>query len=276
MKTNILCVVVLYGNRLHESVSYRAVRAQAGACGADVAFYVHDNSPEADPEAVCSEKVVYCHCPENCGLGAAYNAAAKYASEHDMEWILLLDQDTALPDGFLRSYVEAIEHDPQFRLFVPQVNLSDGKPMSPLRRWRPQRMQLKQGTTYSLRRYMLINSGLCMKTDTFLRCGGYDERIWLDFADTQFCFRLLHHGIERFYLLKCTCLQNFSNEEIDPERLKSRFEIYLRCARACRNYDFSDWFFRQYGIVLHTISLSRRTRSCFFLKKFFSEYVFHC
>ena len=273
MKTNILCVVVLYGNRLHESVSYRAVRSQAGACGADVAFSVHDYSPEADPEAVRSEEVVYRHCPENRGLGTAYNAAAEYASKNGISWLLLLDQDTELSDGFLRAYVDAIGSHPDTEVFVPQVLLPDGDFLSPMRRWKKQRRPLVAGGCYPLGRYAVINSGMCVATQLFLRSGGYNEKVWLDFSDTQFVRRLVRAGTSRFYLLTCACTQNFSSEERDRSALKRRYEIYLDCARNCEFIDWSDCLFRLQSVLSHTLMLTFRTHDAYFLRKFFFNYI---
>lgn len=273
MKINILCVVVLYGKRLHESVSYRAARAQAGACGADVAFYVHDNSPEADPGFVSASGMIYRHCPENKGLSAAYNAAAEYASKNGIRWLLLLDQDTELSDGFLRAYVDAIGSHPDTEVFVPQVLLPDGDFLSPMRRWKKQRRPLAAGSRYPLGRYAVINSGMCISTRLFLLSGGYNEKVWLDFSDTQFVRRMLRAGTSRFFLLRCACTQNFSNTEQSRSALKRRYEIYIGCARNCEYIDLNDRVFRLQSVLSHTLMLTLRTHDTYFLRKFFFNYI---
>lgn len=269
------CVIVLYKMRLEESPSFRSVYAQAKRqTRAKIGFFICDNSPMADNKRSEYPDVHYEHHPENKGLGYAYNAAARYSRQKGLEWLILLDQDTILSDDFLACYAETLPIHPEVELFASQIFLPSKKELSPLRRWKAQKRSLQPDKLYLLKHYLLINSGLCIKLALFERSGGYDERVWLDFADTQFIRRIMRIGIEQFYLLPCFCVQNFSNEETELEKLKSRFDIYLQCARACRYFHFSDWLCGQYGIILHTISLCRRTRSLFFLKRLFIRYVF--
>lgn len=272
----ILCVVVLYGMRLKESSSYRAVRGQAARSGADVGIYVHDNSLEADAEAATNAEIVYRHSPENCGLGAAYNAAARHAEREGFGWLLLLDQDTQLPDDFLKSYVDAIDENPEaLRVFVPHIAHLNGQPLSPIRRWRRNRWPKVSEGAVPMKHYLLINSCLCVDTRTFLECGGYDERVWLDFSDLQFVQRLQHAGTRRFGLLPCRCVQNFSNNETDAAKLKRRYEIYIACARNCTRYGWSDGLFRFYCVLSHTVALTLKTRSGYFLRIFTTRYILH-
>ena len=142
----------------------------------------------------------------------------------------------------------------------------------PFRRWKAQKNPLSPGRIYPIKHYLLINSGLCVKLSLFERSGGYDERIWLDFADTQFVRKLWHSGERYFYLLPCKCFQNFSNEQTNIEKLQSRFEIYLECGKNCKFLDFPDWAFRQYCVISHTLSLTIRTRKISFLTKSITKY----
>lgn len=274
MAISILCTIVLYKTRLQESRSFSAVYAQAKNTGAEISFFIYDNSSDADPYASDFPGVHYVHCPENKGLGVAYNAAARYAKEKGFDWVLLLDQDTVLPDNFLQSYVKAIQENPGIQVFAPRVTLSGKSLLSPMKRWRKQATHLVAEKTYPIRQYLVINSGLCVKTSLFMQSGGYDEKVWLDFADMQFIRKLLHVGVRRFYLLSCECMQHFSNLETDPEKLKQRFDIYIACARNCEYFDMADWIFRQYCVLSHTIGLTIRTRSVYFLKCFFTRYLF--
>ncbi|WP_418409735.1 glycosyltransferase [Alistipes sp.] len=274
MAVNILCVVVLYKMQLNRSASFLSLYRQVGDCDATVDFFIYDNSPLADVGLSEFPDIHYFHCPGNTGLGTAYNAAARYAEEKGFDWVLLLDQDTVLPDNFLQSYVKAIQENPGIQVFAPRVSLSGKSLLSPMKRWRKQATHLVAEKTYPIRQYLVINSGLCVKTSLFMQSGGYDEKVWLDFADMQFIRKLLHVGVRCFYLLSCECMQHFSNLEADPEKLKQRFDIYIACARNCEYFDMADWIFRQYCVLSHTIGLTIRTRSVYFLKCFFTRYLF--
>lgn len=268
MKLSIGCVVVLYRMRLNESPSFRAVWEQAGRSDVAVHFFVQDNSPEADNEvAETYPGVRYRHCPENPGLGNAYNAGTRYAAEKGAEWLLLLDQDTTLPDDFLECCVRSIETHPRMRIFAPEVFVDESEQLSPLRRWKAQPRPLVAKRDYPVKHYLLINSGLCVSRDLFEKAGGFDEEVWLDFADMQFVRRLLHAGERRFYLMDCRCRQSFSGRETDVEKLKVRFDIYLKCARQCKYLDFADWAFRKYCVIVHASSLTVSMNNTYFIKK---------
>lgn len=266
----ICCVIVLYKMRLNESPAFR--RAYAQKCiQHKIRFFIMDNSPEADNTYQNYPDVHYEHCPDNKGLGHAYNAAARFANKERLEWLLLLDQDTILAEGFFDSYINAISTHPDISLFVPQVLLSNGSALSPLRRWKAQKKVLNSNRCYPIKHYLLINSGLCVRLSIFERCGGYNEQIWLDFADTQFIRKIWHLGEKYFYLLPYNCYQTFSDTEIELDRIKSRFDIYLECASHYQYLDLADWLFFQHCRLSHILSLTIRTRSGYFIKRFIAK-----
>lgn len=270
---NILCTIVLYKMKLCESKSFLAIYNQAMSYKKKITFYIHDNSPiKNDVDFKDYQNLCYVHCPENKGLGYAYNKAALHAKKHHISWLLFLDQDTNLPSNFLQKYIEAISLHPDISLFSPLVRITDKEILSPMRRWKKQHKPLDPDTIYPVNNYMLINSGLCVHIDAFYLANGYKESIWLDFADTQFVRKLFHNRVNSFYLISSECIQNFSNRETDIDQLKKRFDIYMECAKNCDYLDFDDWLFRQQCILSHTLSLTFRSYSIYFIKHFFSKY----
>lgn len=265
----ILIVIVLYKKKIADSISYRIIKEQ---CNQNCKIFIYDNSPVIDSDFV-KYPISYIHDHSNGGLGKAYNSAAQYAKENDIDWLLILDQDTNFPDCFLDSYIQVINTYPDVSLLVPQIRLPDGTLLSPGYKKR-QLKNMEPSVFYPLNAYLLINSGLCIRTNIFLQVKGYNENIWLDFSDIQFTRKLLHFGIKYFFLLPSECIQDFSNNELDIETLKQRFTIYIECAGQCEYFDFSDWIFRQYGILRHTMALSLRTMSYYFIKCYFTRYLF--
>lgn len=264
---SICCVIVLYKMRLSESPAFRDAYAQ-NSIYYNIRFFIMDNSPEAESTHQNYPDVHYEHCPENKGLGYAYNTAAQFASIEKLGWLLFLDQDTILTKGFFDSYIHHISAYPEVSIFVPQVLLPEGGELSPLRRWIAQKKALKPGQLYPIQHYLLINSGLCVKLSVFNSCGGYNEQVRIDFADTQFVRKIWHSGEKYFFLMPYTCYQTFSNTETDLEKLKARYEIYLECAGKYKYLDFADWLFFKHCLLSHMISLTIRTKSSYFFKRF--------
>ena len=72
------------------------------------------NSPRAQHINTYDGLIInYLHDPENSGVSRAYNVGALHAKKNQRQWILLLDQDTTLPDTFLERYGDAIEKNPK-------------------------------------------------------------------------------------------------------------------------------------------------------------------
>lgn len=272
---DILCTIVLYKMKLCESKSFLTIYNQTMDYKTNVTFYIHDNSPSINDKSFKDLKNLhYTYSPENKGLGYAYNKAAEYANRHHIPWLLFLDQDTSLPNNFLQNYIEAINSHPNISLFSSLVRITDKEILSPMRRWRKQDKPLTPDTIYPVNNYMIINSSLCVHIDAFYRANGYKESVWLDFADTQFVRKLFHNKVDSFYLIPSECIQNFSNKETDIDKLKKRFDIYLECAKNCDYLDLNDWLFRQKCIISHTLSLTFRSNSIYFIKHFLFKYIF--
>src|SRR5690606_15818190 len=84
-------------------------------------IYVYDNSPNIDEEAIANPFVFYVHDNKNPGVSKAYNEGAKFAKDNGKNWILLLDQDTQLPEDFLRKIEENIHEYPPCQLYAMRL-----------------------------------------------------------------------------------------------------------------------------------------------------------
>ena len=253
-------VIVIYKINLGASECYRIFLSQLPVDH----FMVYDNSPEDFVQNMdeLPEKAIYLRDLTNGGVSVAYNAAANYACEHAYDRILLLDQDTIFP---VSMYYEMMRCDSE--VCAPQVVLKNGMPFSPTA-WHHGMLRgvaLSAGQ-YSLRDYMLINSGLCVSTELFLRAGGYNEKVKLDFADFQFMHRLLA-VTDSFCLLNAVAEQDFSNDKTDVKVLYGRYCMYIEGARHYQADKMKDKLKILWLVLLHTLALTKRTLSMVFLKK---------
>jgi glycosyltransferase involved in cell wall biosynthesis len=217
--------------------------------------------------------VEYIHCSENKGLSFAYNQGANYARKNNIDWIVLLDQDTAFSEDFICRLNEAIELHSNIKLFAPIIRLNKDRPFSPTRykHKRGYNLKLKSGL-YSLFRYSPVNSGMVVNTISYFESGGYNPLIKLDFSDYQFIERF--RKIEgMFYLLNTVAIQDFSNNEKDIDKLIIRFKIYCECARKCERKNIFDSLEYFYSVLRHTIGLLIKTRKIIFLYVFFTNYL---
>jgi hypothetical protein len=111
----------------------------------------------------------------------------------------------------------------------------------------------------------LINSGLCVSTDLFCSVGGYNEKVRLDFADFQFMYRV-RKKTHTLQLLNAVAVQDFSNEETDVKRLYSRYQKFLEGAGSVQVESFKERMRIIWLVFLHTLALTKRTKSMCFVK----------
>jgi GT2 family glycosyltransferase len=140
--SKILIVVVRYGTLLEESETIRTLgdcMVQDAELARHFSTLVWDNTPVAQSIAGLPIPIEYRHSGENVGVAGAYNYALEVAEQRGFAWLLLLDQDTKLPPGFLaamRGYASRLESDASIAAVAPTVLMGD-VPVSPkiLSRW---------------------------------------------------------------------------------------------------------------------------------------------
>jgi glycosyltransferase involved in cell wall biosynthesis len=202
----VTAVIVLYRMKAAESPAFQsamAAREEMGPDRGDVRVVLWENSPTPDACRNLPEGVRYFADENNSGLAKAYNRALDWATEHRSDWLLTLDQDTAVPrDFFLRMHAAARESSRYAGVgaIVPQI-AAGRRPLSPnyfqfgaIPRWHPAGYVGVPGEPV-----FAFNSGAMLSTAALRQAGGYDPRFWLDDSDAMIFSRLHEHG-KRVYV----------------------------------------------------------------------------
>jgi len=189
---NIIAVVVLYQCRPDQSPTIATlVRswAQSPAQAMELKLIVYDNSPESQPMSVpLPFDHQYVHDAANGGLAAAYNYALGSDPGGRHQWLLLLDQDSSLPDDFVAltaGALTAIDQDQGVAAVVPQVLHQDGRPVSPARLqwgWNIWPMTIPAGSICR-KPITAINSGTLLRKSFMEEIGGFNPLFKLDYLD---------------------------------------------------------------------------------------------
>ncbi len=258
---SVLPIVVLYNVDFYETNVYRTLLShfQGGR------ILLYENSPEPQNRGYESDRICYHHDPFNGGVSAAYNYGASIAKQlGDVEAILLMDEDTRFESDYLSVLQTAMGVHPEISLFVPQVLYAGDQPFSPISRGiRKRRGTLLGEGLYSLKDYLPVNSGACIRIAAFEKTGGYNPEIRLDFADFDFFSRLADHD-DRFYRVASKAHQSFSNEEKQLDRLFRRYQFYIEGARvAHRNSLIRNMVTIE--VMRHTLALTARTHRLRFI-----------
>jgi GT2 family glycosyltransferase len=203
----ILIVVVDYQTSLENAPVIQSLDrcfSQNPSLLEDFTTLVWDNSPDRHtvPHHLAFP-LEYRHTGENLGVSGAYNSAAKLASEYGAQWLLLLDQDTALPPEFLlrmREYAQRLSpqsgcSSSKIAAVAPTVMMGQSQ-ISP-------KVTVRGGRSVDpppgfigeeSRELVLVNTGLLLRLESFSEIGGYDPDFWLDFSDRYLCHMLAQAG----------------------------------------------------------------------------------
>lgn len=205
-RLSVTAVVVLYRTTPEHSPAFRSLlasRARLEAESGEVGVLLWDNSPADNAGQNLPEGVDYIPDTSNSGLAKAYNHALLLAMEGGVEWLLTLDQDTAIPEDYFEKMAEAVRDATRYAgigAVVPQI-AAGGKPLSPnwfqfgaVPRW--YRSGYKGVPRESV---FAFNSGAMLNVAALRQVGGYDPRFWLDDSDAMIFSKLHQHG-KRVYI----------------------------------------------------------------------------
>ena len=262
----ILPVIVLYKCSLYDAKSYQTLLARNDF----QQIVVYDNSPAAfHTPNYDSSQLIYHRNLSNGGVSAAYNYGMQKAEELDYERILLLDQDTEFAPDAWQAYQQG---NSKIALWAPSL-ITQTKNFSPvnIRKWRPNGVSLTAGL-HPLLHFAPVNSGMCIAVKAMRSVGGYDEDVFLDYADFVFCQRLAARH-PYFQLLPTEAFQDFSNEGKSTASLIQRYGLYLKSVSHVDAPDFIGRLKLRYQILRHTFALLMRTRSWKIIR-LFSRYLF--
>lgn len=226
-----LIVVVRYRLSLEHSVTFgslsKAFMSHPDLL-ASIGVLIWDNGPSALPEVQLPYPFEYQYTGRNLGVSAAYNCALALAEEKGCPWLLLLDQDTTLPESFLSSMLEyARFHQANERIAaVAPFLICNSQPVSPaiIRMDHAQPLPLSLSGEHERPAYA-ANSGTLMRVSALRAVGGYDEDFWLDYSDIALFHRLYLNGM-RLYIagdlhLHHSLSTNNYDVTMSPERYRN-------------------------------------------------------
>lgn len=252
MENKILGVLVLYNCLLKESRTYRTVKKRSKD------LLVFDNSEQSQNIKSVAPDVSYIHNETNVGLSACYNQAAKFAREHGYQWLLFLDQDTDFSGVTIGDYEKAIEENPDCQMIAPMVKCGEYT-MSPMN-FKHHFATLSKVSFLGKQKIndiSVINSGMCVSLEAFEKCGGYNEKVFLDYSDHEFVGRYKKH-FEFLYVLPKVIRQDFSAKTDSKQSSLGRFRLFCRSLSGCEKEGFKDVCEYAFVITKRMLSLMLR------------------
>lgn len=174
--------VVIYDNNSDNLSEIRACLSRINGSGA----------PGGEP-------IVLVETQANSGLAVALNFLARYAREEGASALLLLDQDSVAAGDLV-----AVEHQllsPRVGIVSPLVIDRNGVEDEPL-----------EDLVYEVKR--TITSGSLLNLEAHEDVDGYDERLFVDWVDFEYCDRLRTHGYTILRTHRTSLLHELGKQEL--------------------------------------------------------------
>lgn len=175
--------------------------------------YVYDNSVNNNYDMIRQfNNIVYLHNGKNDGISIAFNKIAKLANGFD--FLFALDQDTEIRQSQiikLKKYIS--DHfNSNIGIYCPDIYFGE-----------------KSTSSFSVEDVdFTITSCSMINISIFKKINGYDEKIFLDGVDRDFCFRLRNSGYRIKKIGSIKVRQHLGNDK------KSILGVYEHSA--FRNY----------------------------------------
>jgi len=132
---------------------------------------------------------------KNIGIAGALNLGMQRAMTDGYEWVLTMDHDSVAEEGMVARLFDACEGTPDREsvlLAAPVfVNRETGRAGELYRYegWRGIRLTDLIPRRDILDPTVVITSGNLVRTEAYAKAGGFDERLFVDFVDHDFCLR---------------------------------------------------------------------------------------
>jgi GT2 family glycosyltransferase len=210
----IYAVIVLYNQEPSKSqavLAFTQALQQGPALNHRFRLLLYDNSAAAgDAESLFE----YRHDPRNEGLATAYNYALERAIAEDSQWLLLLDQDTAVTLAYLQEVLAltlTLDADQRVGAIVPKLESAKGikSPTLDFLEWLRRQMQFPRKRAlfatremYGLQeeQFSAFNSASVLRVAALQKIGGFPPEFWLDFLDIAVFHRLHGAGLTMFVM----------------------------------------------------------------------------
>ena len=129
------------------------------------------------------EKVSLIANSQNRGIAAALNQLLSYAVHKGAEWLLSLDQDSVVPAEYVKKMM-AGGVDPSVALLAPNIlDRNDGG-----------RVLLSGTGVVKIKE--CITSGTMMNIHACKKIGYFDEKMFIDYVDFEYCYRVKQFGYD--------------------------------------------------------------------------------
>jgi rhamnosyltransferase len=229
-KSNIFCGIVTYNpdiDRLRDNIA--AVSPQVD----EVLIFDNHSNNLGDIETLIScYPATLTRWDKNSGMAVALNRLANSAIEAGATDILFLDQDSVVGQGTVAGLAEY--RSPEIGIVTPLIVDRNNTKIEP---------DLEM--IYEIKRP--ITSGSLVNLEAWKAVGGYDERLFVDWVDDEFCDNLRAHGYKLIRVNGVSLLHELGNQEYAWSAPGKDYTNVRRTSRAYYKQNYPLWRWEDRG-----------------------------
>lgn len=169
-------------------------------------MYIYDNSKKPNEELIAKlqklQNVCYIANSDNVGLSEPINTIAKKASSQGMDWLITFDQDSQAGDYMIERMVEFAESkmcDEKVGIIAPNITQEEN-------------ITFDCCYTYFDKVYQ---SGAMHNLTVLKEVGGYDEALFIDPVDYEYCVRMRLRGYSVIKINNAFLKHNIQDEDVE-------------------------------------------------------------
>ena len=149
-------------------------------------LYIFDNTETHSCKALFDglDKVVFIHNAENRGIARRLNEGCNMAIKDGFDWALTMDQDSRFPNGLFASYMSCMQQHGNW----DKVAVFGMK-------YEAYEIESFQECKTKLTPF-IITSGMLLNLPIVKLLQGFDEKLFIDAVDHEYCLRANQHGHE--------------------------------------------------------------------------------
>ncbi len=149
-------------------------------------IYLFDNSDSKISDSTLfafESKVIIINNWSNEGIAKNLNVACELAIKDGFEFLLLMDQDSFFDEASINEYFKCIEAFTENKKEVSAFGINH------------ETKSIESNCNYNKVKH-LITSGSIINLNNYKNIGHFDENLFIDFVDTDYCFKSILKGYE--------------------------------------------------------------------------------
>jgi len=225
---SIVIVLVLYNTILDNCISYKTLCNSIKGCSVNWNLILYNNSSEIKIQSKIATKII--NATKNEKLSKAYNYALNYAIENDIEWLLLLDQDTEIEKDYfvkLSGYFDLCNEEDNIVAVIPFLK-DNSRVISPHKNsfFNCFRLAISEpGVQTGF--ITALNSLSLLKVNFINSIGGFSEEFPLDMLDYWYFFKIFKYK-KNVFLLDTYINHSLSLTDMERNMSIERYSILLK------------------------------------------------